>query len=570
MIDKLKHPDISGQNREKSTDIDLVLARLSGPGSGGKAGSGNRPRGGSRPNPSKNRNQRPRPDRIRRPSPPSLRPKLEDARSTGDRGTKGAEGVKDARSAGGDRSQRDNRSPSGDRKDTSFSPRRAKKPRFKDRQQGLRPIKRLPKLDRGPEREKITSDQTDTLKIIPLGGLGEIGRNMTVFEYHEDIIIVDIGLGFPEDDQPGIDYTIPNISYLDGKQDKIRGIFITHGHLDHVGALPYLIRRLGNPTIYTADLTRGLMIRRHEEFPHLPKLDVEIIKAGENIKIGTHFEVEPFAMNHTIPDDFALIINTPAGRIFFTSDFKFDPEPVNQKPIDFNELKKIGDRGISILMADSTGAEKEGETISETTTKKNLDKIIAESKGKVIASTFSSLINRIQQLIEISEKYGRKVILDGFSLKNAVAIAKELKQITMKKNTQIPISEIDNYPPEKITVIGTGAQGEGRAMLMRIASGEHKYIKLMKKDSVIFSSSIVPGNERSVQRLKDLLYRMGTKVYHYGMMDLHASGHGNRGDLRKMIQLMRPEVLFPVHGYYSMMVNHAGLGQGEGISIIIN
>ncbi|MDP3954339.1 MAG: ribonuclease J [bacterium] len=445
------------------------------------------------------------------------------------------------------------------------TPRRSgrKKARFHDRRDLSRPIKSLPRLDRTRERESDSS--IDSLKIIPLGGLGEVGRNMGLFEYKDEILVVDAGLGFPEDDMPGIDYTIPNISYLDGKSDKIVGLFITHGHMDHIGAIPYLLKRLGNPTIYTAGLTRGIILKRLDEFPHLPKPEIEIVDPGENIRLGKYFEVEPFLINHTIPDDLALIIKTPAGNVFHTSDYKFDASPLNQEPVNLKELERIGKSGIDVLMADSTGAEKEGHSMSESIIQENLEKIFKEVDGRIIASTFSSLINRIQQLILLSEKYGRKVVLDGFSLKANIEIAKELKQIQIKKDTQIPISDIDNYPPEKITVIGTGAQGEGQAMLMRIASGEHRYIKLRKGDAIIFSSSVIPGNERAVQRIKDLFYRIGAKVYHYGMMDIHASGHGHKDDLLEMIRLIRPKFLMPIHGQYSMMVNHGYLGQQEGI-----
>ncbi|PJE51096.1 MAG: ribonuclease J [Candidatus Yanofskybacteria bacterium CG10_big_fil_rev_8_21_14_0_10_36_16] len=439
-----------------------------------------------------------------------------------------------------------------------------KKNRYQRNRRDLaRPIKRLPKVER--EHERYTEAEIDSLKVIALGGLGEIGRNMTIFEYKDEIILVDAGLGFPEDDMPGVDYTIPNTYYLQNRKEHIKGMVVTHGHLDHIGAIPYIMNKIGNPPIYTADLTRGIILKRHQDFKHLPELEIEVIKPKEKVKLGKYFEVEPFLINHTIPDDLALIIRTPAGTVFHTSDYKFDPQPLNQDPVDFGELDKIGDAGIDLLMADSTGAEKDEPSMSETVIQENLDKIFAESDKMIIASTFSSLINRIQQLITLSEKYGRKVILDGFSLKNNVAIAQELKQINIKKETLLPIAEIDKYPREKITVIGTGAQGEGQAMLMRIASGEHRYIKLLKGDSVIFSSSVIPGNERSVQRIKDLFYRMGTKVYHYGMMDIHASGHGHKDDLKKMIKLIKPKFFMPIHGQYSMMVNHSYLAQEEGV-----
>jgi len=447
-----------------------------------------------------------------------------------------------------------------DNKPRSFQ-RTRKAPRFKDRRD-LPRSRRLVPLQR-PEKEGEDAKK-DTLKIIPLGGLGEVGRNMMVLEYGNDIVIIDVGFGFPEEDMPGIDYTLPNTAYLDDKKDRIRGIIVTHGHMDHTGGLPYLIQRLGNPSIYATELTRGIIIKRHEEFPHLPKLDIEIVKPGNIIKLGA-FEIEFFHVNHNIPEDVALIITTPSGRIVHTADFKFDPTPLNEAPADLEFIKSIGNRGVSVLMSDSTGAEKDGKSISESVIQDNLEKIFKEATGMLIAATFSSIINRIQQLVVLSEKYGRKVIFDGFSLKTNVEIAKELNYIRIKKDTQIPIDQIDRYPRSKITLVGTGAQGEDRAVLMRIASGEHRYVQLQKKDSVIFSSSVIPGNERTVQRLKDLLYRMGARVFDYQMMDIHASGHAYRDDLRQMIRLIRPKALMPIHGQYSMMVNHGYLGQEEGI-----
>lgn len=439
---------------------------------------------------------------------------------------------------------------------------RSKFPRYEDRRRNLPRSRRLIPLARPEKGEEVA--KRDALKIIPLGGLGEIGRNMSVLEYKNDIIIIDVGFGFPEDDMPGIDYTLPNISYLDSKQDKIRGIIITHGHMDHIGGLPYLIQRLGNPTVYASDLTRGLIIKRHQEFRSLPELDINLVHPGEKIHLG-NFEVEFFHVNHNIPDDTALIITTPVGRVVHTADFKFDPKPLNEKPADLEFIKSIGDRGVTVLMSDSTGAEKEGTSISESMIQENLEAIFKEATGMIIAGTFSSLINRIQQLITLSEKYGRKVVFDGFSLKTNVEIAKELNQIKIKKGTQIPIDQIDRYPRSKVTVICTGAQGEGQAVLMRVASGEHRHLQIKKNDSVIFSSSVIPGNERTVQRLKDLFYRLGAKVYHYGMMDVHASGHGYKEDLRQMIRLIKPKFLMPMHGHYSMMVNHGYIAQEEGI-----
>lgn len=406
---------------------------------------------------------------------------------------------------------------------------------------------------------------TDNLKIIPLGGLGEVGRNMTVFEYKDDIIIVDIGLRFPEEDMPGIDYIIPNIKYLADKKEKIRGIIFTHGHYDHIGAIPYLIDKLGNPPMYATGLTRGIIIKRQEDFPHLPSIYITVVKPGDKIKLGDYFEIEFVHINHNIPESVALGIKTPVGLVFHTGDFKFDENPVNDKPADLKRIKEIGDQGVLLLMSDSTGAEEDGHSLSESKIFKELKKIFKESRGMIIAGTFSSLLNRIQQLITHSENFKRYVVFDGYSLKTNVLIAKELGYIKMKRGIEIGIKEINDLPRDKVTLIATGAQGERDAVLMRIANGEHRFVKIFKDDSVIFSSSVIPGNERTVQFLKDRLYRAGAKVYHYQMMDIHAGGHARREDLTEMIELIRPKFFMPIHGQYSMLMNHAWLAQEKGI-----
>ena len=412
-----------------------------------------------------------------------------------------------------------------------------------------------------------TSPSTDdTLKIVALGGLGEIGKNMSFLEYQDDIIVIDTGFKFPDEDFLGVDYIIPNTEYLEKNRDKIRGVLFTHGHMDHIGGWPYLQEKLGNPDAYGAALTRGLILKRHEEFPHLPKVKFNLVKAGDVVKLGDYFEVEFFHVNHNIPDDMALFIKTPVGNIIHTADFKFDHSPTSGKPIDLDHLRALGDKGVTLLMSDSTGAEREGHSISEKTIMENLDLIFHESKQMIVCGTFSSLIDRIQQIILLSEKYGRKGTFEGFSMKSNVEISKELGYIKMQKGTQITKDQVNNYPRSQITVVAAGAQGESNAALMRIANMEHRFIRLQKKDTVIFSSSAIPGNERSVQNLKDMFYRTGVKVYHYQMMDIHAGGHAQKEDLGHMIELMRPKFLMPIHGQYSMMVSHGELGQTKGLT----
>ena len=403
------------------------------------------------------------------------------------------------------------------------------------------------------------------LRIISLGGLGEIGRNMILFEYEKKILIVDMGLGFPEEDMPGIDCTIPNITYLKDRKKDILGIFITHGHYDHIGAIPYIVQRLGSIPIYASALTKGIILKRQEDFSNQPKLNIKEIKNDSKIQLGP-FQVEFFRQIHNIPDNFGLLIKTPFGNIIHTSDFKFDKSPVNEPPTDFKKLENFSKRGILLLMSESTGAEQEGYSLSERTIFENLDKIFKKTKGRIIAGSFASLINRIQQLITLSEKYNRKVAIEGFSMKNNVEIAQTLGKIKIKKGTFIKAKDISKFPDSKITVICTGAQGEEEAVFMRIANKEHRSIRIKKGDTVIFSSSIVPGNERSVQILKDEFYRQEAKVFHYKMMDIHASGHAKQEELKQMIEIMKPKFFFPIYGQYSMLVRHTELAEEKGIS----
>jgi len=404
----------------------------------------------------------------------------------------------------------------------------------------------------------------NNLQIIPLGGLGEVGRNMMLFEYERKILIIDMGLGFPEENMPGIDCIIPNIGYLKNKTKNILGAVITHGHYDHIGAIPYLIEKIGNPPLFTSVLTRGIILKRQEEFPNLSKLNITTIKDGDRIELGP-FNLESFRQNHNIPGNLGFFVKTPVGNILITSDFKFDQNPVNELPTDFKKLEMLGKRGILLLISDSTNAEEPGHSLSEKTIEQNLDEIFKKTNGRIIAATFASLLNRVQQLITLSEKHGRKVCIEGYSMKTNVEIARSLNYLKIKKDTLIKTKEITKYPDSKITIICTGAQGEGQAVLMRIANQEHKFIHLKKGDTIIFSSSVVPGNERTVQVLKDEFYRQGTKVYHYKMMDIHAGGHAHQEELKEMINIMKPKFFLPAYGQFSMLVTHAEVAQKAGI-----
>jgi len=402
------------------------------------------------------------------------------------------------------------------------------------------------------------------LKIIPLGGLEEVGRNMIVLEYNKDILIIDMGLQFPEEDMPGIDYIVPNIDYLRDKTKNIKAVIITHGHYDHIGAIPHLMADLGNPLIYTAPLTRGIILRRQEDFPEAPELKIKTINKDEQIKIGA-FEINFFHINHTIPDGFGLSIKTPEGIIVHTGDFKFDHSPVGDKPVDIATIAALGQQKVLALMSDSTSAEKPGYSISEKKIQDNLEEIFKKAQGRIIAVTFASLLSRIQEIISLAEKYKRKLVIDGYSMRMNVEIAKKLGYLKIERHTKIKANDANSLPDNKVVIMATGAQGEGNAVLMRMVTKEHRYLKIHKGDTVIFSSSVVPGNERTVQRLKDTLSHQGARVVHYGMMDIHSGGHAHQEDLKMMINLVKPEYLIPIHGSYYMRRLHADLAESVNI-----
>jgi len=412
----------------------------------------------------------------------------------------------------------------------------------------------------------ITQTKQENLRLIPLGGLGEVGRNMMLLEYKSSILIIDMGFRMPGEDMPGIDYIVPNINYLKDKKKNVVGIVFTHGHYDHIGAVPYLIEKIWHPKleIFASPLTRGIIIRRQEDFPNQPPLNINEVKNGSKIKLGP-FKIEFFRQNHNIPDNLGLFIETPVGNILHTSDFKFDPTPINDLPTDFNKLKTMANRKILLMLSDSTGAEEENHSLSEKTIEKNLEEIFEKATGRIIAATFASLINRVQQIIALSEKYGRKVIIEGYSMKTNVEICKVLGFIKSKKGTIIKAKDAHRYPDSKITILCTGAQGEGSAVLMRMATREHRFIRLKKGDNIILSSSVIPGNERTVQNLKDDILRQGCRVFHYKMMDIHAGGHAQKEELMEMIKIIKPTFFIPIHGQYSMLVSHAEIAKEAGI-----
>lgn len=406
----------------------------------------------------------------------------------------------------------------------------------------------------------------NTLRIIPLGGLEEVGRNMMVIEYGNDAIIVDAGLSFATEKTPGIDFVIPNVEYLKKTKKKIHGILLTHGHYDHMGALPFILRDVGVPDVWATPLTRDMILRRHDEYTSAPKLTIHTIKKDDvqPFKLGP-FTISWFHVNHNIPDSVGYVIDTPIGRIVHTGDFKFDYSPIGDLPADLQRIGAIGSEGVLALLSDSTGAERPGHSLSESVIYKTLDGIFRDAPGRIIISTFASLIGRHQQIYQLAEKYGRRVAPAGFSMKTNFEIAQHLGLLKVPKSLLIPLSQVDNNDPKKTVIVCTGAQGEPNAALFRIANKEHRQITLHTGDTVIFSSSVIPGNERSVQNVKDALLKQGAHVVHYRMLDVHTGGHAQAEDLKLMINLVGPKFLIPIHGQHSMLKEHGDIGQLMGI-----
>lgn len=414
--------------------------------------------------------------------------------------------------------------------------------------------------------KKEIKDSHEKIKICILGGVGEVGRNLSFIEYKNQILVFDCGLRFPEEDMPGVDFIIPNVDYLEKNRKKILGIFITHAHYDHIGAIPYIAEKLGSPTIYTAPLTKAIILKRQADFPYQKELDVEAIDIEklEPISLGV-FKIHPYLVNHNVPDTLGFATETPLGTIFYMPDFKIDFSPIIDKPIDLGRISRLASKTPLVLMADSTGAEEPGHSISEKAIYDDLERIFEKASGRIIAATFASLISRLQQLIWLSEKFNRRVVIDGYSMKSNVEIARMMGYLKINKNTLISPQEAQGLLSRQLTILCTGSQGEDKAVLMRIANREHKFFKVEKGDTVIFSSSVVPGNERTVQNLKDSFYRQGARVFHYKMMDIHAGGHAQQEELKLMINLIRPKFLIPIHGQYSMLQAHADLAEQLGM-----
>ncbi|OGG47183.1 hypothetical protein A2671_01205 [Candidatus Kaiserbacteria bacterium RIFCSPHIGHO2_01_FULL_49_13] len=404
----------------------------------------------------------------------------------------------------------------------------------------------------------------DTIRVIPLGGVEEIGRNMSLIEFGNDIIVVDCGFQFREDDTPGIDYILPNTKYLEERKDKIKAVVITHGHLDHIGGIPYIMPLIGNPPIYSRRLTTLMIKKRQEEFPHVPSLDIREVEKDEVIKIGG-FTLKFFAVTHTIPDSMGVIVGTPYGAIVHTGDLKLEHEnnvPVQREEEEFAKFQK---EKVLLLMADSTNVERPGFSIPEQVVFDNIEQFIKEAKGRIIIGTFSSQLERICKIIEIAEKYKKKIVVEGRSMKVNIEIVKQLKILKAKKETFISAEEMAGHPGNRIMILATGAQGDEFAALMRISNKTHKNIRIEKTDTVILSSSIIPGNERAVQKLKDNLSRQGAKIIHYQISDVHSSGHANRDETAWIHKKINAKFFVPLHGYHYMLRVHADIARFVGL-----
>src|SRR3989344_3400500 len=367
-------------------------------------------------------------------------------------------------------------------------------------------------MPRARKPDDIIPPPGDNIRIIPLGCVEEIGKNMSLIEYKDDIIVVDMGFQFKDDDTPGVDYILPNTKYLEDRKDKIRGVLITHGHLDHIGGIPYIMNRIGNPPLYTRNLTSIMIRKRQDEFPHLAPLDLRIVEKEDTITLGK-LKVRFFSVTHTIPDSMGIIIETPYGLIVTPGDIKLEHENNIPTEREVTEYARFEKEKVLLLMMDSTNVDNPGFSTPEKLVCKNLEEIIRNTKRRLIIGTFASQLERVVSIIQAAEKNGKKIVIEGRSMKQNIEIVMALGRLKMKKDTIIPVEDIENYPPDSIVVLATGAQGDEFAALMRMSNKSHKYLKVGKRDTILLSSSIIPGNEKSVQKLKDNLSRLGEKIF---------------------------------------------------------
>jgi len=411
----------------------------------------------------------------------------------------------------------------------------------------------------------VPSIDEGTVRIIPLGGVEEVGRNMTAIEVGNDIFILDCGFQFSEDETPGVDYILPNTGYLEERRDKIRGLLISHGHLDHIGGIPYIIDRIGNPVIYTRRLTGRMIQKRQEEFAQTAPVQIREVEKDEVLKLGSH-TIRFFGVTHTVPDSMGIIIETAWGDVVFTGDIKLNHENGDPSDEEKREFGIFKDRKVLALLMDSTNVWQPGFSIPESNVYRTLEAIIKDSKGRLIIAMFASHLERLIRVVKFAEDYGKKVVIDGRSMRTNIEIARELGLIKYKDDTVVAVENMNQYPPERIIILATGAQGDEFASLARIGNKSHKYIRLQPTDTVVLSSSVIPGNERAVQKLKDNLSRQGAHIITYHASDVHASGHGNAGEAMWIHKQIRPKFFIPVHGYHYMLRVHADLAVEMGVA----
>jgi ribonuclease J len=452
--------------------------------------------------------------------------------------------------------------PAKGKKEGMSAPKRARKRPPQSRFANVRPH-----LEPKKKMEEVPPIPAKTLRIIPLGGQEEVGRNMTVFEYGNDIVIIDMGVQFPEEDMPGIDYIVPNVSYLKGKEKNIRGVIFTHGHLDHIGAAPILLKQLNYPTIIGRDFTLALIkhkVEDQEKGAASRLKTVRVRSLADRIKLGV-FEVRFFEVEHSIMDAMGIALVTPSGSIVHMGDWTITNEPVNQPGEEqptYNHLDSLPKP--TFLMLESLGALKKGLPPSELEVHTNLQNLIREAPGRIIIGTFASQVRRIAYLIEYAERVGKKIALEGYSMKMNIEVAKELGYIKVKKETLIPVNDIHKYPDKEIVVICTGAQGESNAALSRIVTDNHRFIKLKREDTIVFSSSVIPGNERTIQRLKDNLYRKCDHVIHSDMMEIHVGGHGTIWEIEEILRQVKATYVLPVYANHYFLKEAAKIAYRLG------
>lgn len=414
-----------------------------------------------------------------------------------------------------------------------------------------------------PLRTSTHTVSRQNLRVVPLGGLEEVGANMMMYEFGDDIIIVDVGYAFPDDTTPGIDYIIPDTKYLEEKKKNIRGVFITHGHMDHIGAIPYILPKIGDPPIYTLPLTAGMIRKRLEEFDMAARTKLVVVNRDETIRLG-NFMVRFFGVNHNIPDSMGLSISTPVGQVIHTGDWKLDHTPVNERPAELGKLAKFGTEGVMLLVSDSTNAEKPGYCMSERELGFTIDRTFQDAKGRIIFASFSSLLSRMQQVFDIAAKYNRKVLVTGRSMVNNIEVALSLGYLRIAPKQIIKSEQAKKFPDNQIVILTTGSQGEEGAGLARMARGDHKTIKVKPGDTAIISASPIPGNERSVVAVLDNLTREGVNVIYNKILDIHTSGHAQQEELKLMMSLVKPKYFMPMHGEHHMLVAHGKIASMLG------